>query len=63
VPGPLLEIGNTNGRFRFSPGARKFMNDWNAHGPAHHGAVGAEHIAGRLKELAALLNMECLQVC
>jgi L-arabinose isomerase len=63
VPGPILEIGNTNSRYRFSLGARNFMNEWNAHGPAHHCAVGIGHIATKLKKLGALLNVECIQVC
>ncbi|MBS1851029.1 MAG: arabinose isomerase [Acidobacteria bacterium] len=63
VPGPILEIGNTNSRYRFSLGARHFMNAWNGQGPAHHCAVGVGHIAGKLKKLAALLQMECVQVC
>jgi L-arabinose isomerase len=63
VSGPILEIGNTNSRYRFSAGARNFMNAWNSHGPAHHCAVGIGHIAGKLKKLGALLNMECIQVC
>jgi L-arabinose isomerase len=63
VPGPILEIGNTNSRYRFSIGARRFMNDWNAQGPAHHCAVGVGHIVEKLKKLAALLGMECVQVC
>ncbi|HEX4425696.1 MAG TPA: arabinose isomerase [Terriglobales bacterium] len=62
VTGPILEIGNTNSRYRFSPGARNFMNEWNAHGPAHHCAVGVGHIAGKIKKLGALLNMESIQV-
>jgi L-arabinose isomerase len=63
VPGPILEIGNTNTRYRFSVGARNFMNEWNARGPAHHCAVGIGHIASKLKRLGMLLNMECVQVC
>ena len=63
VAGPILEIGNTNSRYRFSPGARNFMNQWNVHGPAHHCAVGVGHIANKLKKLGALLGIECVQVC
>jgi L-arabinose isomerase len=63
VPGPILEIGNTNSRYRFPIGARRFVNDWNANGPAHHCAIGVGHIAGKLKKLAALLQMEITQVC
>ena len=63
VAGPSLEIGNTNSRYRFSIDARRFINDWNAQGPAHHCAVGIGHIADKLKKLAGLLAMECVQVC
>ncbi len=63
VAGPILEIGNTNSRYRFSLGARNFMNAWNVHGPAHHCAVGIGHIAGKLKKLGALTGIECIQVC
>jgi L-arabinose isomerase len=63
VPGPILEIGNTNSRYRFPLGARNFLNLWNSHGPAHHCAVGVGHIASKLKKLGALLKMECIQVC
>src|SRR5438045_8805139 len=63
VAGPILEIGNTNSRYRFSIGARNFMNNWSVHGPAHHCAVGVGHISSKLKKLAALLGMEFVRVC
>ena len=63
VAGPILEIGNTNSRYRFSIGARRFINEWNAHGPAHHCAVGVGHIADKLKKFAALLGIEAARVC
>lgn len=63
VPGPILEIGNTNSRYRFPCGARQFVETWNSHGPAHHCAVGVGHIGSKLKKLGALLGMEVVQVC
>ncbi len=63
VAGPILEIGNTNSRYRFSIGARRFINEWNVQGPAHHCAVGVGHIAGKLQKLASLLGMEIVRVC
>jgi L-arabinose isomerase len=63
VAGPILEIGNTNSRYRFSIGARQFVNDWNAQGPAHHCAVGVGHLTGKLKKLAALLQIQITQLC
>jgi L-arabinose isomerase len=62
-PGPILEIGNTNSRYRFSLGARRFVETWNAHGPAHHCAVGVGHIAPRIEKLGRLLGMEVARVC
>lgn len=63
VPGPILEIGNTNSRYRFGIGARRFVTEWNAHGPAHHCAVGVGHIAHKIKKLGLLLGMETACVC
>ena len=63
VPGPILEIGNTNSRYRFPISARNFQNQWNMHGPAHHCAIGLGHISGKLNKLGALLGMKCIQVC
>ena len=63
VPGPVLEIGNTNSRYKFEPGARKFVNMWNSYGPAHHCAVGIGHISSKIEKLGRLLNMEVIKVC
>ncbi len=63
VPGPILEIGNTNSRYRFSTGARKFIDAWSGHGPAHHCAIGVGHIADKLEKFAKIINMETIRVC
>jgi len=63
VAGTILEIGNTNSRYKFPIGARSFMNDWNSHGPAHHCAVGVGHIANKIKKLGLLLGIEVIVVC
>ncbi len=63
VPGPILEIGNTNSRYRFSPGVKEFINSWNSYGPAHHCSAGVGHIASKIKKLGKLLNIEVVQIC
>jgi L-arabinose isomerase len=63
VKGPILEIGNTNSRYRFAPGARAFTEAWNARGPAHHCAVGTGHVAGRIEKLGRLLGLDVHRVC
>ncbi len=63
VTGPILEIGNTNSRYKFPIGARRFVNEWNVHGPAHHCAVGVGHIAHKIEKLGKLLGMETARVC
>ena len=63
VEGPILEIGNTNSRYRFSLGARAFVSAWNSYGPAHHCAVGVGHVTGTLDKIAALLQIDAIKVC
>jgi len=63
VPGPILEIGNTNSRYKFKIGARKFAIEWNSFGPAHHCAVGIGNIGSKIKKFGTLLGIEVVQVC
>lgn len=63
VPGPTLEIGNTNSRYRFPIRARSFLEAWSAQGTAHHCAIGIGHNSAQLKKLASLLDIEYARVC
>ncbi len=63
VPGPILEIGNTNSRYKFPIGARAFVENWNSHGPAHHCAIGVGSVSAKIEKLGKLLGLEVAQVC
>lgn len=63
VPGPIMEIGNTNSRYQFSIRARNFVEQWNNEGPAHHCAVGTGHITSKIKKLGNLLDIEVAEIC
>ena len=62
VVGPVLEIGNTNSRYRFSIGAKRFMNEWSKQGPAHHCAIGVGHIADKIEKLGKIIGIEVVRV-
>ena len=63
VEGPVLNIGNTNSRYRFPVGAKEFVKQWSVQGPSHHMAVGTGHVADKIEKIAKLLNVECYKVC
>jgi L-arabinose isomerase len=63
VEGPVLYIGNTNSRYRFSIGARAFMNEWSKQGPSHHCAIGVGHITNKIEKLGNILNLRVVRIC
>lgn len=63
VDGPVLQIGNTNSRYRFTIGARAFMNEWSKQGPSHHCAIGVGHIATKIEKLGNILNLRVVRIC
>ena len=63
VSGPVLDIGNTNSRYRFPISVREFINQWAVQGPAHHCAIGTGHHAAKIEKLGKILGIETVKVC
>ncbi len=63
MAGPILQIGNTNSRYRFSIGARQFINQWSKQGPAHHCAIGVGHLANEIEKLGKILDINVVKIC
>lgn len=62
LPGPILRIGNTNSRIRFSLPPAEFVNRWCQEGPTHHCALGVGHRMGEIEKIAALLRVPLARV-
>ncbi|TWF32827.1 L-arabinose isomerase [Chitinophaga polysaccharea] len=63
VPGPILQIGNTNSRYKFPLDIKTFVNNWCKEGPAHHCAIGIGHIADNIEKLGHILGIATVKVC
>jgi L-arabinose isomerase len=63
VPGPTLQIGNTNSRYRFPIGVKNFVNRWSEVGPSHHCAIGIGHVASKIEKLSEILNVDYKKIC
>ncbi|NLR83026.1 arabinose isomerase [Chitinophaga eiseniae] len=63
VPGPILQIGNTNSRYKFPLDIKTFVNNWCKEGPAHHCAIGVGHIADKIEKLGHILGIATVKVC
>jgi L-arabinose isomerase len=62
IPGPTLQVGNTNSRIRFSLDPAEFVDRWALEGPTHHCALGVGRQLGKIKKLARLLGLELVIV-
>jgi L-arabinose isomerase len=62
IPGPRLEIGNTNSRLKFSVDPAEFMNRWSEQGPTHHCALGVGRQVNKIRKLARLLDLELVVI-
>lgn len=62
IPGPRMEIGNTNSRLRFALDPAEFMNRWSEQGPTHHCALGVGHHIRTIRKLARLLGLEFVEI-
>lgn len=62
VPGPILNIGNLNSRYKFSVSAKEFIERWSKAGPSHHCSIGVGHVADILKKYAFLLGIPVTEI-
>ncbi|MHB9034749.1 MAG: arabinose isomerase [Anaerolineae bacterium] len=64
IPGPILQIGNTNTRVKFgNMSPEEFGQAWTETGSTHHFALGVGHQLGKIEKLAKLLGLELVVVC
>lgn len=63
IPGPVLQIGNTDSRLKFSLGPADFINAWCKEGPTHHFALGVGHILPKIEKFASISALELKVVC
>lgn len=62
LPGPILQIGNTNSRLRFSLDPAAFVTRWAEEGPPHHSALGVGHQRAALEKVALVLDLPLVVV-
>ena len=55
--GPILSIGDTNMRTRFTCGAARFVDLWSEAGPTHHFAAGVGRHIDEIVKVAKILNV------
>ncbi len=63
MPGPVLQIGNTDSRLKFSLGPADFINAWCREGPTHHFALGVGHFLSKIEKFASIASLELKVIC
>jgi L-arabinose isomerase len=61
--GPIMQLGDTNQRTRFTCGLKAFVDKWSMTGPTHHFAMAKGRHIETLKCVANVLNMPIEVVC
>lgn len=62
LPGPILRIGNTNSRIKFSLPPARFVDTWCAEAPTHHCALGVGHVGGTLRKFTRLAGLPFAEI-
>jgi L-arabinose isomerase len=62
IPGPTMQIGNTNSRLKFGLDPAAFMDRWSEEGPTHHVALGVGRQENRIRKLARLMELDLITV-
>jgi L-arabinose isomerase len=62
IPGPILQIGNTNSRIRFKLPPAEFVDAWCAQAPTHHCALGVGHVAPILHKFSRLQGLPLVHI-
>lgn len=63
IPGPILQIGNTNSRLRFALGPAEFVNRCCEEGPTHRRAICVGAVEGVIRKFARLSGIDGVDVC
>lgn len=63
IPGPILQIGNTNSRIRFGLGPADFVTQWSEAGQTHHCALGTGHHVSAIRAAARMMDLPLDVIC